>query len=134
MKATWAERFADIGERFVLPVTDQVGNEALRRNAIRVCEQWGGPESNEAIRLLRDCEFRFELIPFDWGGFRRSTRAIELVIMASEESVRVLQDGANRASRMVISSLLATVQVFDRERVIARPSAAEQVGGGGRRR
>jgi hypothetical protein len=103
MKATWAQQIADNGERFMVPITDEVGNEAIRRGAIRVCEQWkakGEGSADQAIRILQDCEFQFDIVPFDWNSPRK-TRAIELVVIASEENTRILQERARALSILV---------------------------------
>jgi hypothetical protein len=122
MRLEFSEFVADNGKRFKLPVTDDAGNDAIRLGATRCMVGFRKSDPAdvvEAIKMLLECEYRFEVVPHPTPN-NSDFRVIELLIVAPPHLVDVLRYKSNEASGLMQTSILAFVQVFWTSRVVAK--------------
>jgi hypothetical protein len=97
------------GTRFPLPSAAE-----LKANAIAAATEFGGDDS-EAVRILADCEFNFEIVP----GKDIVEELIGVVITTSPESAAILRDPDHPAVPDVMGSLIEACPDIGSSRVVA---------------
>lgn len=97
------------GTRFSLPSA-----AGLKASAMAAAVEYGGDES-DAVRILADCEFAFEIVP----GKDMLEELIGVVITTSPEAAAMLRDRNHPALPEVMGALMEACPEIGSERIVA---------------
>lgn len=98
------------GTHFPLPSADEV-----KANAINAAVEFGG-EDCDAVHILNDCDFDFEIVP----GKDAIEELIGIVITTSRDNAAILQDVNNSVVSDVMSALMEACPDIGSDRIVER--------------